>query len=512
MASREPSAQGCRALLATSREALLLADAAQRIVWVNDAFERLTGWSAQGAIGQGLALFIDGTDAADREARAAGLAARFKGLAAPLRELPFAGRRADGSAFDGRLGITPVPDAKGQAAQFAIRIDVGAASVADAPDARRLDGVWRRIEVARQMRRVGICEVHLVSGNVHWDENVYEFYGRDPALGPMSTEEAMACIHPEDREAAIAAWDRSMVDRFGEARYRVVRADGSVRSLHSLWRIGTDEDGSPCAAGVLFDDTEAYALAQRLEEEHLRVLTAEAASRAKSEFLSQMSHELRTPLNAILGFAQLLRVDVQQPPSAAQLDRIVRIEQAGWHLLDMIDEVLDLARVEAGVIDWQLVSVDLGSVLADAAGLVETGAKTAGVTLRLPARQDGMTVRADRKRMLQVFVNLLSNAVKYNRTGGHVVVETSRSPGQGAAGDEIVVQVRDTGGGLTPAQRAALFTPFERLGRQHGPVPGTGLGLAIVRKLVHGMGGRIEVESEPGVGSCFSVTLRATVD
>jgi PAS domain S-box-containing protein len=227
---------------------------------------------------------------------------------------------------------------------------------------------------------------------------------------------------------------------------------------------------------------------------------AEAANQAKSEFLSGMSHELRTPLNAILGFAQLLSMTLDSP---AERQRVRQIESAGWHLLDLINDVLDLSRIEAGTMSTSAEPVELGELIGGAMTMMQPQAAERGVTLAAPLGvEHGAWVQADRRRLRQVLANLLSNAVKYNRRGGSVQVEVTP-----AADGRRGFAVRDTGRGFTPEQLAQLYRPFQRFVGENETVEGTGIGLVITRRLVELMGGTLTVRSEAGQGSVFSVVL-----
>ena len=232
-------------------------------------------------------------------------------------------------------------------------------------------------------------------------------------------------------------------------------------------------------------------------------VTAESANAAKSEFLSNMSHELRSPLNAILGFAQLIDSGAP-PPTPAQKDSIDQILHAGWYLLELINEILDLALIESGKLSMSLEPIALAEVLADCQSMVEPHARKSGVSLNFGTTGCAVVVRADRTRLKQVVVNLLSNAIKYNREGGKVEVRC----GAGSAG-RVRVSVRDTGKGLTPEKLAQLFQPFNRLGQEGGVEEGTGIGLVVSKRLVELMGGVIGVKSRVGVGSEFWVDLLA---
>ncbi|WP_341892754.1 ATP-binding protein [Variovorax sp. YR752] len=227
---------------------------------------------------------------------------------------------------------------------------------------------------------------------------------------------------------------------------------------------------------------------------------AETANQAKSEFLSGMSHELRTPLNAILGFAQLLSLTLE---SDAERERVRQIEVAGWHLLDLINDVLDLSRIESGTMSTSAEPVELGELIAGAMTMLQPQAAERGVTLAAPLGiEHGAWVQADRKRLRQVLANLLSNAVKYNHRGGSVQVEVTA-----AANGQRGFSVHDTGRGFTPEQLAQLYRPFQRFVGEHEAVEGTGIGLVITRRLVELMGGTLAVRSEAGQGSVFTVML-----
>ena len=228
---------------------------------------------------------------------------------------------------------------------------------------------------------------------------------------------------------------------------------------------------------------------------------AEKANLAKSDFLSSMSHELRTPLNAMLGFTQLLERGTPTPTSA-QLVRLQQIIKAGWYLLDLINEILDLALIESGKLSLSHEPVLLSNLILECQAMIEPQAQQRGITLAFPQFDITCFVRADQTRLKQIIINLLSNAIKYNREQGTVTVKCSEStPGR------IRISFKDSGAGLPPEKLEQLFQPFNRLGQEHGTEEGTGIGLVVSKQLVELMGGAIGVESTPGVGSEFWIEL-----
>ena len=232
-------------------------------------------------------------------------------------------------------------------------------------------------------------------------------------------------------------------------------------------------------------------------------LTAENANRAKSEFLSSMSHELRTPLNAIMGFGQLLANTTIALPEAKRQEFTRHIVNAGSHLLDLINEILDLARIESSNVMLSLEPVALDEVLQECRTMIGPTAQRRHIRLLFPQDLKEWVV-ADRTRLRQVLLNLLSNAVKYNRDKGSVIVDVFTE----TAGS-VRIAVQDTGAGLRPDQLASLFQPFNRLGQEAGKVEGTGIGLVVTKRLVELMGGTIAVKSTAGVGCVFSIELKA---
>ena len=257
-------------------------------------------------------------------------------------------------------------------------------------------------------------------------------------------------------------------------------------------------DGQDCVLTIASDVTNL----RQAEQARLAQVAAENASRAKTNFLSRMSHELRTPLNAILGFSQLLQSDVKVPLSSNQFVQVEHIRKAGWHLLALINDVLDVSKIEAGKVQVEERSVDLLELLDEAVHLNEGVAVQQGIAVLATYRGNGRPfVWADPGRLRQTMINLLSNAIKYNRPGGRVEVNVSFE------GELTLIDVDDTGLGMSAEQLQHLYEPFNRLGRERHGIEGTGLGLALTQQLVQLMHGQIDVQSEVGVGTRVRVTM-----
>ena len=314
------------------------------------------------------------------------------------------------------------------------------------------------------------------------------------------------CTHPDDLDhdvALLAQLVRGEIPMY-RRHERFITKPGATVWVQATVSLLRDAQGEPRSiVGVVEDITEHLKLEAA---EHARE-AAEASNQAKSEFLSRMSHELRTPLNAMLGFAQLLELDPRQPLSAVQQPWVRQIQKAGWHLLEMINDVLDLSRIESGNLRLQIETLNLAALIAATVVLVEGDARQRRIVISQDLAPSSASLLGDNTRVKQILTNLLSNAVKYNHDGGRIHIAS-----QTVADDRVEISVTDTGLGLTDQQLTDLFQPFNRLGREHSTRQGTGIGLVISQRLAELMGGTLRAHSAAGRGSTFILNLPRSND
>ena len=399
-----------------------------------------------------------------------------------------------------------------------------------------------------EMQRVNNEQLLLLNGNLQASEERLSVTLHSIGDGVITTDAAGRVVMLNSVAEQLTGWTQAAaIDHPVDEIFRIINQETrkpSTVPVKATLELGTVQglanhtllvarDGKECAiadscapirdrdrkiigAVLVFRDVTAdYAVQQavRDSESALKVAnvelvvarsTADQANLAKSEFLSSMSHELRSPLNAILGFAQLMETDAQKP-TALQKARISQILQAGWHLLNLINEVLDLAVIESGKVSLSREAVSLSDVMTECRTMMEPQARKRGILMTFPRFENPIFVRADMTRLKQIVINLLSNAIKYNKDEGAVVVDcTVHAP------DRIRISVRDTGEGLSPEKLAQLFQPFNRLGQEAGGVVGTGIGLVVTKRLAELMEGTVGVESKPGKGSVFWCELTAS--
>ena len=353
-----------------------------------------------------------------------------------------------------------------------------------------------RLEESQNLAKLGNWETDLSTGKIRWADEIYRIFGQDPATFTPSVKAFLRAVHPDDIELVRANERRAAETGIYNVFHRIIRPDGEIRHVHELARLERNAVGKGVRLiGTVQDVTE-------LKQAELALIAtrdeAERANNAKSEFLSRMSHELRTPMNAILGFGQLLEMDTEL--NEDQTDCVSEILKAGRHLLTLINEVLDLSRIESGNIELSIEPLACAELVEECLALVSPLAQGRGITMHSDGL-GGLMICADRTRLKQVLLNLLSNAIKYNSTQGEVRIRASAHAGV------VRLEVSDTGSGISAERQQELFQPFSRLGADDTDIEGTGIGLTISQRLIEMMDGKIGVESKENCGSTFWIEL-----
>jgi PAS domain S-box-containing protein len=357
--------------------------------------------------------------------------------------------------------------------------------------AREVHHSKTHLEQAQRLASAGSWEWDEGQRRMTWSAEHARLHGWTNPSPPASPSAVLELIAPEDRERVRAGLSEALVEgKPIELEYRLREASGG-RLIHVQATPIVDGEGQTTRMiGTSQDVTDRFRRAE-----------AERANNAKNEFISKISHELRTPLNAILGFGQLMTMSELDERQRANVDHIL---SAGKHLLDLINELLDISRIESGDLRLAPEPVSVRAVIGETTDLVTPEAIDHELAVLAECGEEDLWVRADLQRLKQVLLNLLSNAVKYNHAGGYIGVRASR-----AGTDRVQIIVEDDGAGIDPTMMERLFSPFERLGAEQTSVEGTGLGLALSRGMIEAMGGRIEVRSELGQGTAFTIELES---
>lgn len=345
---------------------------------------------------------------------------------------------------------------------------------------------------------------------VHFNQTAVEFSGRRPELGVDHWCISEKLFRPDGSSLPLDQSPMARALREGSqimaAEAIAERPDGS-RVWFNAYPTPLHNEQGELIGGInmLIDITERKRLDQVILENNIELKKAknlaEKANLAKSDFLSNMSHELRTPLSAILGFGQLIEAS-NPPPTPSQKRSVEQILQAGWYLLELINEILDLTLIESGKLSLAMEPVSLAELLLECHTMIEPQALQSNVALSFPKLDSTFVVNADYIRLKQILINLLSNAIKYNREHGQVTVTCFESPSH-----QMRIRIEDTGEGIPPESLDQLFQPFNRLGKENGPQEGTGIGLVMTKRLTELMGGAIDVESTLGQGTAFWIDL-----
>jgi PAS domain S-box-containing protein len=491
-----------RAIVESAMDAVVVADTDSIVVEWNQHAETIFGWSAAAAIGNSLTELI--IPPQYREPHTRGMQHYLATGEGPIlnRRIEITALRRDGREFPVELAITPVRSGS-QILFTAFLRDVSEQKNAEKQlrESEQRDQLIRSMELERSRLSILFEQAPAFIALLHGPDHVVELtnarfdqlaadratVGRPireslPELATQGFVELLDRVY-ETGEAYVGQGFRLLLHRDA--------AEPDERYLNFVYQPFIGPDGT--VSGIFVHGVDVSDLVRARQE-------AEALNKAKSEFLSRMSHELRTPLNAILGFGQLLEHDLDDRENRDSVDQILR---AGQHLLTLIDEVLDIAQIEAGRISLSVESVSVRSVVRESVDLVRLMADKQGITL---CAEDALAaeqfVRADHQRLKQVLLNLLSNAIKYNRGGGSVTLSCESGPQE-----SVRIIVRDSGRGIAAGKMERLYTPFDRLDAEQTDVEGTGLGLALSKGLTEAMGGRLGVESVEHEGSSFWVDL-----
>ena len=401
----------------------------------------------------------------------------------------------DGSFRHFEARITPMPD------RFTLFLTRDMTDRVEAAEQLRVSE--ERWKFALEGAGDGVWDWDVAANKVFYSHRGKSMLGYDESEIGDRLDQVIDLIHPDDKPAVLTAMDAYLANGQGlyQMEFRMNHKDGRTLWILSRGKImSRDREGRPLrVVGTHSDITLIKQAEQVLRDKQMAV----AASKAKSEFLSRMSHEIRTPLNAITGFAQLLQLKLEREQTSAKERMFVeQILQAGDHLMALINDVLDLQKVEAGVLTLHMEPLQLAEEISQVIGMLRPLADQRNVVLENQVPQ-GIVVIADRQRLRQVLVNLGSNAIKYNRPDGFVRF----AAGDGVARHVVKLDIIDTGRGIDSQNLSRLFQPFERLGHETSAIEGTGLGLIITRSLVEAMGGSLDIESTLGQGTTVHLAL-----
>ncbi len=504
-------------ILATAPDAIIAVGEDQSIRLVNPATERIFGYAAEELIGQPIDILIPDRARVEHAKHVANFSKSADSARTIALREAIAGRRKSGEEFPAEAALSKTTQDDVTIYTVYLR-DISRRAAVDAA----LRDSEQKFRSVFDDGPLGMALIDMDRRFVNVNKRLCEILQRDGDDIKLRSVEKMT--HPDDREDDHAIWRKVMTGKLasGQIDKRYIRGDYTTVPVAESISVLYDDTGKPQYTLSMIEDVTARKVAQRQLREardqlearvtaRTRELTqevaerkraeeeAERANQAKSEFVSRMSHELRTPLNAVLGFAQMMRDYPEHRLSTMESESLAQIITGGEHLLHLINDILDLSRLESGQLVFAREPIELAGILKDAVKLIRPLAAERGVVVTEDFRAaTTVKVAGDPVRLKEVFLNILGNAVKYNRQGGAVEVASTVS-----GGDMLRIGVTDTGQGIAEARHEEVFLPFSRLGAELSTVEGTGMGLAISQRYMKGMGGGIGFESEVGVGSTF---------
>ena len=469
-----------------------ITDVGGRIIHVNDKLCEISGYSREELLGQNHRILKSEHHSNDF----------FKKLwdtisSGKVWHGVICNKAKNGSEYWVNSTIVPFLDEKGKPYKYvSVRTDITNLRVSE-----------DRLSRSQKFANIGTWDWDIISGELYWSDRIWSLFGFNKKNTDATYDNFIEAVHPDDRELVInTVTDCNENGNAYDIEHRVVWPDGTIHWLHESGDVVRNSSGKPIhMLGVvrditLFKTTEQEMMVAREE--------AEKANLAKSKFLSSMSHELRTPMNAIMGFSQLLKISKIEPLTELQAVNVEEIMVAGKHLMNLIDEVLDLSKIETGHLEISRSNVNVNSVIKESLQLIIPVAQSRGIEIVIICNDktiglnqlDDETYFAytDKTKFKQIILNLLSNAAKYNSEDGKITLDYNKVE-EGL----LRVSVTDTGNGLSFKQQEQLFTAFNRLGLEQTEVEGSGIGLVITKKIVEFMDGKIGVNSKEGEGSTF---------
>lgn len=499
-ASLDPHLRRLEMVIQNITNMIVVTNRSREIQWVNPAYTAVTGWTLEEVRGKNPRSFLHGPRTSLKAASRLGELLR---TGQSVKDFEMLNYKKSGEPYWVSLSIQPIVDRLGQVCEYvAIQVDITERKQRELEAARTL----RRLGEAQRIAKLGHMEHDLTTGMVHCSAEVFRILDANDPEGVASYESLIACTHPDDLPVVRKRYEQAVNDGGPyESEHRILSRTGRIKWVHMLGALEGWDDGTPALCRLTVQDvTERKQTEHTLRERDL----LEQASRTQMLVLSRVSHELRTPLHAVLGFTEMVERLESMRLSDRSKGHLRHIRESALHLLLIVNDILDLTRMQDGRVKLDSRPLELAAAARDVATLLEPLAAERRVTIEVAEPGAPIAALADRQRLVQILINLVANGIKYNRPGGRVTLRFKR------IGDaSVATAVEDTGVGIAPEHLDRLFEPFYRISDGAVTLPAndsSGLGLAIAKSLAQAMGGDIVVESALGKGSSFVLTLPAS--